>query len=164
MENINFIIGTTTDGHDITLDGFRVESFEEFKNDRGDDCVRLYFKSGKEISVFAENDEGDSMLEQLSEFFIKDIDLPPLKFHHPEAILCNKPNGDDFSFDGLAIEFHVSYENADGDDVVELHFVSGRTVTVLVDLDQNLYPGEDVITLVDDCICRYFKEEDEKDE
>lgn len=154
MENINYIYGKTTDGHNITLDGFRVESFETFINEKGDDCVRLYFKSGKEISVLQEDDELGDFMEQLCEFFNTDFHVEPFK-HHPESIICNKPNGDDFSFDGLAIEYHVSYKNAEGNDVVDLHFVSGRTVTVLMDLDENIYPGENVITLVDQCICRY---------
>ena len=37
MNNINFIYRKTNDGHNLTLDGFRVESFETFENDKGDD-------------------------------------------------------------------------------------------------------------------------------
>lgn len=168
MENINYIYGKTTDGHCITLDGFCVESFETFENEKGKDCVKLYFKSGKEITVFEEDEELGSLFEQLCEFFNTDFQVVPFK-HHPESILCKKPNGDDFSFDGLAIEFYVSYKNAKGEDVVELHFVSGRTVTVLKDLDEELYPGGNVITLVDQCICRYKRidnddEDDDEDD
>ena len=43
---------------------------------------------------------------------------------------------------------------------VELHFVSGNQVTVWSGLDEDLYPGESVETMVDDCICRYFNEKE----
>ena len=42
--------------------------------------------------------------------------------------------------------------------MVELHFASGNVIKVFNALDENLYPGESVETLVDGCICRYFKE------
>ena len=44
--------------------------------------------------------------------------------------------------------------------MVELHFASGHIFEVLSALDENLYPGESVETMVDDCICRYFSEEE----
>ena len=159
-KNINYIYGKTTDGDKITLDGFRVESFEPFINDEGDDCVMLCFKSGKEIAAFQLDDELGDLMEQLCDYFLSDYLIAPLN-HHPKCIACNKPNGDDISFDGLAIEFYVSYKNAEGDDVVDLHFVSGRTVTVLDDLDEDIYPGESVTTLVDDCFCRYFNDDED---
>ena len=43
--------------------------------------------------------------------------------------------------------------------MVELHFASGNVIEVLSALDENLYPGECVETLVDDCICRYFDDD-----
>ena len=43
---------------------------------------------------------------------------------------------------------------------MELHFASGNVIEVLFAFYENLYPGESVETLVDDCICRYFDEED----
>ena len=45
--------------------------------------------------------------------------------------------------------------------MVELHFASGNVIEVLSALDENLCPGESVETLVDYCICRYFKDEEE---
>ena len=55
-------------------------------------------------------------------------------------------------FPGL---FHDVYKGV----LVKLHFASGNVIKVLNALDENLYPGQSVETLVDDCICRYFIEE-----
>lgn len=41
-----------------------------------------------------------------------------------------------------------------------MHFASGHVVAVFNELDENLYPGESVETLVDDCICRYLTDKD----
>ena len=162
MENINFIYGKTTDGHNITLDGFRVESFETFENDKGDDCVRLFVKTGKEITVFGEDDERGDFLESLTDFFNADFEYSDKALlHHPESILCETPDGDDFMFDGTAVEFYIEYEDADGVSLIDLHFVSGRKVTVLEDVNQDFYPGENVPTLVDQCFCRYFKNDED---
>lgn len=55
--NYFYICGITTDGHDITFDGSCVESYTTYKNDKGIDCVKLNFKSGKTIDVFSEVDQ-----------------------------------------------------------------------------------------------------------
>ena len=38
MEYINFIYGKTPDGRLVTLDGFRVESYERYANDDDDEA------------------------------------------------------------------------------------------------------------------------------
>lgn len=48
----------------------------------------------------------------------------------------------------------------DGDGLIKLHFLSGHVVEVFSELDEDLYPGESVDTLVDKCICRYFDDKD----
>ena len=55
MENINFIFGKTPDGRLVTLDGFRVESYATYANDKGEDCVEIYFKSGQEVTLLADD-------------------------------------------------------------------------------------------------------------
>lgn len=62
-----------------------------------------------------------------------------------------------FFFDGNTVEYYTQEEP--DDDLVELHFVSGHVVEDFNELDEDLYPGESVETLVDDCICRYMKDE-----
>lgn len=64
-----------------------------------------------------------------------------------------------FFFDGNSVEYYTRDECAD-EDLVELHFASGHVVAVFNELDENLYPGESVETLVDDCICRYLTDKD----
>ena len=59
MENINFIYGKTPDGRNVTLDGFRVESYATYANDQGLGLVDIYFKSGQEVTVLAEDEDGE---------------------------------------------------------------------------------------------------------
>ena len=66
--------------------------------------------------------------------------------------------GEQITFDGFKVEYYTRDESSD-EDLVELHFASGHVVAVFNELDENLYPGESVETRVDDCICRYFKED-----
>ena len=72
-------------------------------------------------------------------------------------LICGKSsNGKSITLDGVKLEsFAVSTIEKD---MVELHFASGIVIEVLNKLDEKLYPGENVVTLVDDCICRYFKD------
>lgn len=55
---------------------------------------------------------------------------------------------------------YYTRDEFDDEGLVELHFVSGHAVEVFNNLDEDLYPGENVVTLVDEYICRYFDEED----
>ena len=57
----------------------------------------------------------------------------------------------EYNFDGNSVEYYTRDECAD-EDLVELHFASGHVVAVFNELDE-------IETLVDDCICRYFKED-----
>ena len=72
---------------------------------------------------------------------------------------CDNASDWEFFFDGNAVEYYI-IDDLQELDTVELHFISGNSVTVRSDLDEDIYPGESVETLVDNCICRYLNNED----
>ena len=162
MDNINFINGKTLEGEQITFDGFRVESYAIYDDEEEGLLVDLYFKSGSSVTVFAYADEEsesseivDSLLE--CEMALKKNPELLVKNYPCELIGCDSLKNKEYFFDGNSVEYYTRDECAD-EDLVELHFASGHVVAVFNELDENLYPGESVETLVDDCICRYFKE------
>ncbi len=163
MDNINFINGKTQEGEQITFDGFRVESYAVYEDEEDGLLVDLYFKSGSLVTVYAYADEEsesseivDSLLE--CEMALKK-DPGLIARNYPcELIGCDSLKNKEYFFDGNSVEYYTRDECAD-EDLVELHFASGHVVAVFNELDENLYPGESVETLVDDCICRYFKED-----
>ena len=161
MENVNYIYGKTTGGKPIILDGFRVESFMIYGNKAGETIVDIYFKSGEEVSVYAFTDEGDSIPDSLTDCMIAAKKNPEIlaRPYPVNLIGCDTVEGIEYFFDGNAVEYYITGRDSD-EDMVELHFASGNVVDVLNELDENLYPGESVVTLVDDCICRYNKDED----
>ena len=163
MDNINFINGKTLEGEQITFDGFRVESYAIYDDEEEGLLVDLYFKSGSSVTVFAYADEEsesseivDSLLE--CEMALKKNPELLVKNYPCELIGCDSLKNKEYFFDGNSVEYYTRDECAD-EDLVELHFASGHVVAVFNELDENLYPGESVETLVDDCICRYFKED-----
>ena len=163
MDNINFINGKTLEGEQITFDGFRVESYAIYDDEEEGLLVDLYFKSGSSVTVFAYADEEsesseivDSLLE--CEMALKKNPELLVKNCPCELIGCDSLKNKEYFFDGNSVEYYTRDECAD-EDLVELHFASGHVVAVFNELDENLYPGESVETLVDDCICRYFKED-----
>ena len=163
MENINFINGKTLEGEQITFDGFRVESYAVYEDEEDGLLVDLYFKSGSLVTVYAYADEEsesseivDSLLERAKA--LKKNPALLVKNFPFELIICNSSKNKEYNFDGNSVEYYTRDECAD-EDLVELHFASGHVVAVFNELDENLYPGESVETLVDDCICRYFKED-----
>ena len=163
MENINFINGKTLKDKRITFDGFRVESYAIYDDEEKGLLVDLYFKSGTLVTVYAYADEEsesseivDSLLE--CEMALKKNPDLLVKNCPCELIGCDSLKNKEYFFDGNSVEYYTRDECAD-EDLVELHFASGHVVAVFNELDENLYPGESVETLVDDCICRYFKED-----
>ena len=163
MENINFINGKTLEGEQITFDGFRVESYAVYEDEEDGLLVDLYFKSGSLVTVYAYADEEsesseivDSLLE--CEMALKKNPELLVKNCPCELIGCDSLKNKEYFFDGNSVEYYTRDECAD-EDLVELHFASGHVVAVFNELDEDLYPGESVETLVDDCICRYFKED-----
>ena len=161
MENINFICGKTKNGDPITLDGFRVESFAIYTNVDGDTFVDVYFKSGARETVYAfEGDCPDSIPDSLTECMKALKKNPDLlaKRYPVNLIGCDNASDSEFFFDGNAVEYYITGREAE-EDMVELHFASGNVIKVFNALDENLYPGESVETLVDDCICRYFEDD-----
>ena len=160
MENVNYIYGKTIDGKPITLDGFRVESFMIFGNKAGDTIVDIYFKSGEEVEVNAFTDEGDSIPDGLADCFLAAKKNPKIltRPYPVNLIGCDTEDWIEYFFDGNAVGFYITDRDSE-EDMVELHFASGNVIKVLNALDENLYPGESVETLVDDCICRYFEDD-----
>lgn len=161
MENVNYIFGKTTDGKPITLDGFRVESFMIYGNKAGEEIVDIYFKSGEEVEVYVYTDQGESIPDSLADCYLAAKKNPEIltRPYPVNLIGCDTVEGIEYFFDGNAVEYYITGSVSE-DDMVELHFASGNVIEVLSALDENLYPGESVETLVDDCICRYFGEED----
>ena len=70
MDNVNYIFGKTTEGKMITLDGFRVESLMIYGNKDHEEIVDIYFKSGEEVSVYVNTDQGESIPDSLADCFI----------------------------------------------------------------------------------------------
>ena len=163
MDNINFINGKALEGEQITFDGFRVESYAIYDDEEEGLLVDLYFKSGSSVTVFAYADEESESSEIVDSLLECEMALKKnpelLARNYPcELIGCDSSKNKEYCFDGNSVEYYTRDECAD-EDLVELHFVSGHSVKVFNELDENLYPGESVETLVDDCICRYFKED-----
>ena len=163
MENVNYIFGKTTDGKPITLDGFRIESYAIYDDEEEGLLVDLYFKSGSSVTVFAYADKESESSEIIDSLMVCNDALrtnPDLLAKHfpAEFIGCNSLKNKEYNFDGNSVEYYTRDECAD-EDLVELHFASGNVIEVLGALDENLYPGESVETLVDDCICRYFQDQ-----
>ena len=164
LESINFIFGKTPDGRIVTLDGCRVDSYSTYLNDKGEGCVDIYFKSGQEVTLLAEDEEGKfiPIPDQLDDCW--NIDPEIVAAPHPMySVACRKiDNGSFFKFDPNSIEFYIvdAYDDEDDevDRPVELHFASGRTVTVMRDPEIDDLDGECLEIVIDDCICRYFKE------
>ena len=163
MDNINFINGKTLEGEQITFDGFRVESYAVYEDEEDGLLVDLYFKSGSLVTVYAYADEEsesseivDSLLE--CEMALKKNPELLVKNCPCELIGCDSLKNKEYFFDGNSVEYYTRDECAD-EDLVELHFASGHVVAVFNELDENLYPGESVETLVHDCICRYFDDD-----
>ena len=164
MENINYINGKTLKDERITFDGFRVESYAIYDDEEEGLLVDLYFKSGSSVTVFAyadEESESSEIVDSLLECEMalkKNPDL--LARNYPcELIGCDSSKNKEYFFDGNSVEYYTRDECAD-EDLVELHFASGHVVAVFNELDENLYPGESVESLVDGCICRYLTDKD----
>ena len=159
MENVNFICGKTTEGKTITLDGFRVESFAIYGNKDGETFVDICMKSGEEVSVYADDDEYGNIPDSLADCILALKENPEIltKPYPVNLIECDTVDWVKYFFDGNAVEYYITDRDSE-DELVELHFASGNVVEVRSDINQDLYPGECVETLVDDCICRYFKD------
>jgi len=159
MKNINYIYGKTKDGKHITLDGFRVEAFTGYEDEEGEYCQDIYFKSGNSVSVYDDPEVDCDITEALVDCFDEVKRNPSLLMepHPAEIIITKTADGKWFTFDGNAVEFHVRFDDEDGKPYVELHFASGRVVVVPA-FDEEIYPGDSVEILVDDCICRYLND------
>lgn len=63
-------------------------------------------------------------------------------------------DGHEITFDESCVESYISFKNAEGVNCVKLNFKSGKTIDVFSDIDQCVWPGECIETLVDDWIAR----------
>lgn len=165
MTNANYICGKTTEGKQITLDGFKVESFAIYENKDGETFVDIYFKSGAEVSVYAYDDEFEDIPDSLADCMLALKENPEIltKPYPVNLIECDTVDWVKYFFDGNAVEYYITDRDSE-EDLVELHFASGHVVEVCNELDEDIYPGESVVTLVDDCICRYYNENDDGDD
>ena len=164
MENINYINGKTLKDERITFDGFRVESYAIYDDEEEGLLVDLYFKSGSSVTVFAYADEESESSEIVDSLLECEMALKKnpelLARNYPcELIGCDSSKNKEYFFDGNSVEYYTLDDCAD-EDLVELHFASGHVVAVFNELDENLYPGESVESLVDGCICRYLTDKD----
>ncbi len=159
MENVNYIYGETPQGELITFDGFRVESYAIYEDEEEGTLVDILFKSGSFVTVYAHVDEGGEIIDCLCDCWSalkKNPDLLAKRF--PVGLIgCDTSKNKEFFFDGNTVEYYTR-EEFDDEGLVELHFVSGHVVEVFNELDEDLYPGESVVTLVDHSICRYLKD------
>ena len=161
MNNINYISGKTTEGKTITLDGFRVESFAIYGNKDGETFVDIYFKSGDQVSVYANDDEYGDILDSLADGMLAIKKNPEIltRPYPVNLIECDTVDWVKYFFDGNAVVYYITDPDSE-EDLVELHFASGNVVEVRSEINEDLYPGECVETLVDDCICRYSNEKE----
>lgn len=140
----NIIYGKTTDGRDIALDGYRVESFTSLSNSSdGGEIIEVVFKSGKSIQVISvEDDKGDSLwcdLVSISRIRIP-APMPSVNLTDFTSI-----DGSEGLFDCNAVEFLISWKSRgyllqEEVEYVELHFASGRTITAF---PETLQPTDD---------------------
>jgi hypothetical protein len=129
----NIIYGKTTDGRDITLDGYRVESFTHIGETSVGEIVEVVFKSGQTIRVVSvEDDKGDSLWSGL--VYVSQLKIPAPS---PSTALTDftKIDGSYGLFDRNAVEFLISWKMRGPNDSeyiehVELHFASGKSFTV----------------------------------
>ena len=160
MNNVNYIFGKTPQGELITFDGFRVESYAIYEDEEEGTLVDLLFKSGGYVTVYAHVEDGSEIIDSLLDcesVLKKNPDL--LDKRYPvDRIGCDTPKNKEFFFDGNTVEYYTTEDDEDRFYLVELHFASGHVVEVFNELEEDLYDGESVVTLVDDCICRYFKD------
>lgn len=142
----NFISGKTIDGRNIIMDGYRIESFLDLGLDSSsDDIIEVTFKSGQTVQVLSNPDEEDydlwgKLIETL---------------RHNTPALDPRRNFERFNpttsfgwFDPSSVEFLVFWES-DKITLVELHFASGKTISILADEleleNECYYPVENVV-------------------
>jgi hypothetical protein len=52
-------------------------------------------------------------------------------------------------FDAREVESYESWSSKDGNECVQVNFKSGRKMSLYMELDQELYPGDNLITAID---------------
>ena len=153
MKNCIYIIyGKTIDGRDIALDGYKVESFANYHCDR-QGIMEIVFRSGQTARM-AEDDDLQSKLVESMQVDKKTIDAP-----NPHSLVDYYTTGGFWGlFDGNATECIISHK-CDGKEYLELHFDSGKTLTVFADSLEGSgdVTEEEISNLVDDYIYRHKK-------
>lgn len=58
-------------------------------------------------------------------------------------------DGKDVVFDAREVESYETWPSEDDEDCVKVNFKSGREMSLYLNLDQELYPGDNLITAID---------------
>lgn len=58
-------------------------------------------------------------------------------------------DGKDVVFDAREVESYETWSSEDDEDCVKVNFKSGREMSLYLNLDQELYPGDNLITAID---------------
>lgn len=142
----NFISGKTIDDRNIIMDGFRIESFlnmgqysSYFEN------IEVTFKSGQTVQVISNpNEESEDLWVKLMEALRQNTPAPD-----PRRIFERFNPTNSFGwFDPSSVEFLIYWES-NKITLVELHFASGKTISILADEleleNERYYPEENVV-------------------
>jgi len=141
----NFISGKTIDGRSIIMDGYRIESFFSFGGQDSVENVKVTFKSGKTVHVISTDDEKDGELwDNLVDAVGQNTPAPD-----PRRIFERFNPTNSFGwFDPSSVEFLIYWES-NKITLVELHFASGKTISILageLELENECYyPEENVV-------------------
>ena len=142
----NFISGKTIDGRSIIMDGYRIESFLNLgQYSSSIENIEVTFKSGQTVQVISNPDEENedlwgNLMEALRH------NTPALD---PRRIFERfNPTNSFGLFDPSSVEFLIYWES-NKITLVELHFASGKTISILaneLELENECYyPEENVV-------------------
>lgn len=128
MKNYFFkITGKTIDGHDVTLDGYKVVAHASYYCDNRE-IKEVFFNSGQMVSMIEDDDLQSKFVESMQ------VDKSTIeKPSQSNLVDYETINGHYGLFDSNAVEFLIIHKN-NGKEYVELHFLSGTSFTVLADL------------------------------
>ena len=142
----NFISGKTIDDRNIIMDGFRIESFLNLgQYSSSDEIIEVTFKSGQTVQEISNPDEeSEDLWEKLMEAIRQNTPAPD-----PRRIFERFNPTNSFGwFDPSTVEFLIYWES-NKKTLVELHFASGKTISILADEleleNECYYPAENVV-------------------
>ena len=141
----NFISGKTIDDRNIIMDGYRIESFFSLNGPSSVENVKVTFKSGKTVHVISTDDEKDGELwNNLVDAVGQNTPAPDPRRNFERF----NPTNSFGWFDPSSVEFLIYWERHKIT-LVELHFASGKTISILageLELENECYyPEENVV-------------------